>query len=90
MLILTCFYIVLVLLVFQFTVYATYFSIIALIFFLSGLYTTMCRKPEMETPRENPEETFKAEDDAQIIIGTKFWAQGTGSTGRLSHHTWFR
>uniref|UniRef100_A0A673NAZ1 Thiamine transporter 2-like n=1 Tax=Sinocyclocheilus rhinocerous TaxID=307959 RepID=A0A673NAZ1_9TELE len=55
-----------------FTVYGTYFSIIALIFFLSGLYTTMCRKPETETPRENPEETFKAEDDAQIIIGTKF------------------
>ncbi|KTG41061.1 hypothetical protein cypCar_00010083 [Cyprinus carpio] len=56
----------------QFTVYGAYFSIIALIFFLSGLYTTICRKPEMETPRENPEETFKAEDDAQIIIGTKF------------------
>uniref|UniRef100_A0A672KLQ5 Solute carrier family 19 member 3 n=1 Tax=Sinocyclocheilus grahami TaxID=75366 RepID=A0A672KLQ5_SINGR len=56
----------------QFTVYGTYFSIIALIFFLSGLYTTMCRKPEMETQRENPEEMFKAEDDAQIIIGTKF------------------
>uniref|UniRef100_A0A671MG62 Thiamine transporter 2-like n=1 Tax=Sinocyclocheilus anshuiensis TaxID=1608454 RepID=A0A671MG62_9TELE len=56
----------------QFTVYGTYFSIIALIFFLSGLYTTMCRKPETETQREYPEEMFKAEDDAQIIIGTKF------------------
>uniref|UniRef100_A0A8C2B0E1 Solute carrier family 19 member 3a n=2 Tax=Cyprinus carpio TaxID=7962 RepID=A0A8C2B0E1_CYPCA len=56
----------------QFTVYGAYFSLIALIFFLRGLYTTMCRKPETETPRENPEETFKAEDDAQIIIGTKF------------------
>ncbi|RXN18730.1 thiamine transporter 2-like protein [Labeo rohita] len=56
----------------QFTIYGTYFSIIALIFFLSGLHTTMCRKPEKETQRENPEETFKVEDDAQIIIGTKF------------------
>ncbi|KAL1261030.1 hypothetical protein QQF64_008857 [Cirrhinus molitorella] len=54
----------------QFTVYGAYFSIIALIFFLSGLYTTMCRKPEMETLRENPGETFEA--DAQIITGTKF------------------
>ncbi|XDV32013.1 hypothetical protein PO909_002917, partial [Leuciscus waleckii] len=41
----------------QFTVYGGYFSVIAIVFFLRGLYTTVCRKPEMETPRENPEET---------------------------------
>ncbi|XP_077064085.1 thiamine transporter 2 [Siphateles boraxobius] len=56
----------------QFTIYGGYFSVIAIVFFLRGLYITVCRKHEMETPRENPEETFKAEDDAQIIIGTKF------------------
>ncbi|XP_073673613.1 thiamine transporter 2 [Garra rufa] len=56
----------------QFTIYGAYFSIIALIFFISGLYTTMCRKPETETLREHPGETFDAEDDAQIITGTKF------------------
>lgn len=48
----------------------------------------MCGKPEMETPRENPEETLKQEDDAQIITGTEFWTKGTGSTRSLSHYTW--
>ncbi|KAG1952215.1 thiamine transporter 2 [Pimephales promelas] len=56
----------------QFTIYGGYFSVIGIVFFLRGLYTTVCRKPEIETSRENPEETFKAEDDAQIITGTKF------------------
>ncbi|KAK9962448.1 hypothetical protein ABG768_007814 [Culter alburnus] len=56
----------------QFTVYGGYFSVIAIVFFLRGLYIIMCRKPEMETPRENPEETLKEEDDAQIITATEF------------------
>ncbi|XP_051719573.1 thiamine transporter 2 [Ctenopharyngodon idella] len=55
----------------QFTVYGGYFSVIAIVFFLRGLYI-MCQKPELETPRENPEETLKEEDDAQITTETKF------------------
>lgn len=53
----------------QFIINGAYFSVIAVIFFLRGLYTTMCRKPETDTSRENLEEAFKK--DAQIVTETK-------------------
>ncbi|XP_056613524.1 thiamine transporter 2 [Triplophysa dalaica] len=54
----------------QFIIYGAYFSVIAVIFFVRGLYTTLCQKSQKNKQREKPEDTCEAEDDAQIK-GTK-------------------
>ncbi|XP_051965854.1 thiamine transporter 1 [Xyrauchen texanus] len=55
----------------QFTIYGAYFSVIALVFFVRGLYTTIRRRHVMETPRDELEGTCNAEKDTEIINGTK-------------------
>nr|XP_055053027.1 thiamine transporter 2 isoform X2 [Misgurnus anguillicaudatus]XP_055053028.1 thiamine transporter 2 isoform X2 [Misgurnus anguillicaudatus]XP_055053029.1 thiamine transporter 2 isoform X2 [Misgurnus anguillicaudatus] len=54
----------------QFIIYGAYFGIIAVLFFLRGLYTT-CQRSKKQPQQQMPEETHEAEHDAQIINGTK-------------------
>lgn len=52
----------------QFIIYGAYFSVIAVVFFVRGLYTTLCQKSRKK--KQKPEETCEPEDYGQTK-GTK-------------------